>query len=129
MFRRTTEGVELIEVAPGIDIERDILAHMDFHPIVKTPRQMDPRIFAEDVMGLEHTMLGMSVADRITYDPHRNILFSNLEGMRIRTIEDVETIRREFEKRCRAIGKRVKLIANYDRFELHELGGRRLFLH
>ena len=64
-------------------------------------------------------MLGMSVADRITYDPHRNILFSNLEGMKIRTIEDVEIIRREFEKRCRAIGKRVRLIANYDRFELH----------
>ena len=31
----------------------------------------------------------------------------------------MEIIRREFEKRCRAIGKRVRLIANYDRFELH----------
>jgi propionate CoA-transferase len=118
VFRRTTEGVELIEVAPGIDIERDILEHMDFHPIIKTPRPMDPRIFVDDLMGLEHTMLGMSVADRITYDPHRNILFSNLEGMKVKAIEDVETIRREFEKRCRAIGKRVKLIANYDSFEL-----------
>ncbi|MBV9655731.1 MAG: hypothetical protein JOZ42_14345, partial [Acetobacteraceae bacterium] len=119
VFRRTADGVELIEVAPGIDIERDILAHMDFRPVVKAPRPMDPRIFADDLMELEHSMLGMSVTDRITYDPHRNILFSNLEGMKIRTIEDVEIIRREFEKRCRAIGKRVKLIANYDSFELH----------
>ncbi len=119
VFRRTVEGLELIEVAPGIDVERDISAQMDFRPVIKSPRPMDARIFQDDIMGLEHTMLGMSVADRITYDPHRNILFSNLEGMKIRTIEDVETIRREFEKRCRAIGKRVKLIANYDSFELH----------
>ena len=45
VFQRTAEGVELVEVAPGIEIERDILAHMDFHPIIKAPRPMDPRIF------------------------------------------------------------------------------------
>ena len=30
--------MELIEVAPGIDIERDILAQMDFEPIVDNPK-------------------------------------------------------------------------------------------
>ena len=30
VFRRTPAGMELTEVAPGIDIERDILAHMGF---------------------------------------------------------------------------------------------------
>ena len=29
-------GLELIEAAPGIDVERDILAHMRFRPIVRT---------------------------------------------------------------------------------------------
>src|SRR5262249_7261067 len=42
VFRRTREGVELAEVAPGIDIERDILAHMDFTPRVANPKPMDP---------------------------------------------------------------------------------------
>ena len=42
----------LAEIAPGIDIERDILAHMDFKPIVKSPVPMDPRIFRPGLMGL-----------------------------------------------------------------------------
>jgi propionate CoA-transferase len=45
VFRLTPEGVELIEVAPGIDIERDVLAHMDFQPIVKDVTLMPERIF------------------------------------------------------------------------------------
>jgi len=47
VFRLTKEGVELIEVAPGIDIEKDILQHMDFKPIIKNVRVMDPAIFHE----------------------------------------------------------------------------------
>ena len=38
VFRRTARGMELVEVAPGIDIERDILAHMGFEPIVDRQR-------------------------------------------------------------------------------------------
>ena len=34
VFRLTPEGLELAEIAPGIDLERDILAHMDFKPII-----------------------------------------------------------------------------------------------
>ena len=118
VLRRTREGMELLEVAPGIDIERDIVAHMDFHPIIRKPVPMDRRIFLKQAMGLEQTLLGLTIADRISYDAERNILFSNLEGMHIRTIEDVELIRREFEAKCKGIGRKVKLIANYDAFEL-----------
>ena len=46
------EGVELIEVAPGLDIEKDILAHMDFKPIIKDVKVMDERIFKDEIMGL-----------------------------------------------------------------------------
>ncbi|HUW40482.1 MAG TPA: acyl CoA:acetate/3-ketoacid CoA transferase [Rectinemataceae bacterium] len=53
VFRLEREGLALIEVAPGIDIERDIVANMEFRPIVRgLPRAMDPRIFAEAAMGL-----------------------------------------------------------------------------
>ena len=39
VFELTPDGLELIEVAPGIDIERDILAQMDFMPIISRIRR------------------------------------------------------------------------------------------
>jgi len=53
VFRRVADGLELIEVAPGIDIERDILAHMGFKPrIAENCREMDSRLFRPEPMGL-----------------------------------------------------------------------------
>lgn len=40
VFRLQPAGVELIEIAPGIDLERDILARMDFKPIIRSVRKM-----------------------------------------------------------------------------------------
>ena len=45
VFRLTPAGLALVEVAPGIDLERDILALMDFRPIVADPKPMDERLF------------------------------------------------------------------------------------
>ena len=64
--------------------------------------------------------MGLSLAERISYDESRNTLFANFEGLQVRTIEDVELIRREFERTCRAIGRKVHLIVNYDGFALDE---------
>ncbi len=52
VFAATEHGLKLIEVAPGIDIERDVLALMDFRPIVEDVATMDPRIFMAAPMGL-----------------------------------------------------------------------------
>ena len=53
VFKLTQDGLVLIEVAPGIDIERDIMAHMDFRPLVsKDLKVMDSCIFAEGTMSL-----------------------------------------------------------------------------
>ena len=118
VFARTAEGVELIEVAPGVDIERDILAHMGFRPIVRDPKPMDERIFQPEPMGLEHALLAMTFADRVSFDAERNTLFVNFEGLHVKSIEDVERVRREFETRGRAVGRKVHLIVNYDGFQL-----------
>ncbi len=118
VFRRTRDGMELVEVAPGIDIERDILAHMGFAPRIADPKPMDERIFRPEPMGLEQMLLGLSLADRISYDAERNILFINWEGFSVRSVEDVELVRREVEARCRAIGRKVALVVNYDGFTL-----------
>eukprot|EP00727_Mastigamoeba_balamuthi_P000496 m51a1_g10443 putative coenzyme a transferase (537) ;mRNA; f:32583-34598 len=54
VFRLVAEGLELIEVAPGIDVERDVVAHMDFRPVMhRAPALMDARIFREGLMNLK----------------------------------------------------------------------------
>ena len=51
VFSLEEKGLVLIEIAPGIDLEKDILAHMEFKPIVAGElKVMDGRIFAEDRM-------------------------------------------------------------------------------
>ena len=52
VFKLTPDGVELTEVAPGVDIQKDILDHMAFKPIMKDVKEMDARIFKDEVMGL-----------------------------------------------------------------------------
>lgn len=118
VLQRTKEGMELVEVAPGIDMEHDIFAHMGFKPIVRGPKPMDARIFRPEPMGLEQQLLGLSLSDRITYDPERNTLFINFEGFQVRTVAEVDLVRREVESRCKAIGRPVALVVNYDGFYL-----------
>jgi propionate CoA-transferase len=53
VFELKKDGLHLIEVAPGIDIEKDILKLMDFKPVIAgTPKLMDARIFGAEPMGL-----------------------------------------------------------------------------
>jgi propionate CoA-transferase len=85
---------------------------------VRDPILMDTRLFRQEPMGLEHILLGLALAERLSYDSSQNTIFLNFEGFHLRTLDDVELIRREMETRCRAIGKRVALIVNYDGFTL-----------
>jgi propionate CoA-transferase len=50
VFELTIDGVELTEVAPGIDIERDVLAHMRFRPAVRAVRPMPSTVFRPVVL-------------------------------------------------------------------------------
>lgn len=51
VFRLEPEGVTLIEKAPGVDVERDIIAKMDFVPrISPNLKLMDERIFTDKKM-------------------------------------------------------------------------------
>ena len=52
VFELTTEGVELKEIAPGVDLQKDVLDQMGFTPIMKDVKTMDSRIFREETMGL-----------------------------------------------------------------------------
>lgn len=53
VFRLGATTLELIEIAPGVDLDRDILARMDFNPIISRDlKTMDTRIFHDEPMGL-----------------------------------------------------------------------------
>ncbi len=53
VFRYAEGELELVEVAPGLDPERDVVAHMEFRPRVSVDLlEMDPRLFVEGLAGL-----------------------------------------------------------------------------
>lgn len=54
VFTLKADGLHLVEVAPGVDIERDIVAKMGFKPVIdKDLKQMDACIFTDAVMGFK----------------------------------------------------------------------------
>ncbi|MBU1106210.1 MAG: acyl CoA:acetate/3-ketoacid CoA transferase [Candidatus Riflebacteria bacterium] len=53
VFQLEKEGLVLTEIAPGIDLQRDILDRMQFKPrVVATPKLMNPAIFSEEKMNV-----------------------------------------------------------------------------
>ena len=118
VFRLVPEGLELIEIAPGIDIERDILAHMDFRPVVRDPRPMDARLFLPEPMGLREDLLELPLEQRFSYDPEQNLFFVNFEGLRVRSLDQVADIERIVGEKTRTAPGRVYAIVNYDNFSI-----------
>ncbi|MFT8211150.1 MAG: acyl CoA:acetate/3-ketoacid CoA transferase [Symbiopectobacterium sp.] len=52
VFTLKADGLHLVEIAPGVDLEKDILAQMDFTPVISPDlKPMDTRLFFDDVMG------------------------------------------------------------------------------
>lgn len=53
VFQLSETGLALIEVAPGVDVERDVIGRMDFRPEVGPDlKQMDPALFLPSPIGL-----------------------------------------------------------------------------
>jgi len=63
VFELSAAGLVLTEIAPGVDLQRDILERMDFVPLMPTaPRLMEARIFADAVMHLRPDILAKGPA-------------------------------------------------------------------
>ena len=110
----TGTGLELVEVAPGIDLEREILGLMDFRPIVRAPGTMDPRLFQSSRMGLEELLLGRPLAGRFTLDPERSTLFIDFAGFRVQRLEQVEAVREQVQALVEPLGRKVEAVIDYD---------------
>ena len=52
VFELTEKGVTLIEIAPGVDLKKDVLDQMGFVPVMGEVKLMDARLFGQAKMGL-----------------------------------------------------------------------------
>ncbi|MCJ8501576.1 acyl CoA:acetate/3-ketoacid CoA transferase [Desulfatitalea alkaliphila] len=121
VFRLTEKGMELTEIAPGVDLERDILSRMGFAPVVADPLQtMDARIFRPAPMGLREQMVVLPLASRLSYDPEANQFFVNFEALSIKQKHEIQEIRNLVESMLKPLDKKVYTIVNYDNFHIRE---------
>ena len=114
VFQLTPAGLALVEVAPGIDLERDILALMDFRPIMTDVKPMDDRLFRTVAMGLDAILLNRPLAERFTLDAARSTLFIDLTGYRVRREEQVEAVREQVRSMVEPLGRKVTAVIDYD---------------
>lgn len=119
VFRLCEEGLELIEIAPGVDLQKDILDRMDFVPVMKRePSPMDARIFRDEPMGLRRELLEIPLERRLSYDARQNLFFVDFEGLSVRTEDDIVRIMRAVDAALAPVGRKVDAIVNYDRFSI-----------
>jgi len=119
VFKLTGEGLELIEIAPGVDLQKDILDKMEFKPIMhREPALMDARIFTDEPMNFRAEMLERPLSERLSYDSAQNLFFVDFAGLSVRSEADIARILEAVEHELAPIGHKVNAIVNYDRFSI-----------
>jgi len=114
--------LELIEIAPGINLERDVLAQMDFMPAISPQlRLMDAALFLDEPIGLRHRLLATPLAQRFELDRAHGMLFINFEGLAVDSAADIEAIEQQITALLaplEPLGERVAAVVNYDSFSI-----------
>jgi propionate CoA-transferase len=127
VLRLGDNGLELIEIAPGVDLERDVLASMGFRPqIAPDLREMDAAIFTDAPLGLGERS-PLTLDERVDHRAEDDLVFINFEGLTLDTLEEVEALAAYLGRRLQDLGPRVNLIVNYDNFELGRAATPRFF--
>lgn len=57
VFKLTEKGLALMEIAPGVDLEKDVLAKMEFRPIVAEVSEIERKIYCDGRMGLREEVV------------------------------------------------------------------------
>ena len=119
VFRLTPDGLQLTEIAPGVDLQKDILDRMAFRPIIDgQPVLTDARIFRDEPMGIRPELLDKPLAERFSYDPAQNLFFLDFSGLAVRSTDDIRRIEAAVDAALDPVGHKVKAIVNYDRFSI-----------
>lgn len=122
VFRLTVQGLELVEVAPGIDLQRDVLALLPFQPRVADDLEvMSAAIFSAAKMGLRDRP-PVSMQSRFIHDPDADadVAYVNFEGLRILTVLDARALADFLDGRFSSLGRKVHVVVNYDNFTLSD---------
>ncbi|HSW21824.1 MAG TPA: acyl CoA:acetate/3-ketoacid CoA transferase [Burkholderiaceae bacterium] len=118
VFELRAEGLTLTEIAPGVDLDRDVLAHMAFRPLIDGPRLMDARIFRDAPMELRRSLVDLPFDARFAYDASRNVLYLNFERLEVKGPELVNAIGAKVRSICEPLKQRVQAVVNYEGFVL-----------
>jgi len=116
-------GLELIEIAPGIDLERDVLAQMEFRPVISPDlKLMAANLFAPGKLGLRERLLATPLAQRFELDREQRVLFINCEGLAIDALQDIVEVEQMIEGLLAPVvqspTQRVAVVVNYDSFTI-----------
>jgi propionate CoA-transferase len=96
VFRRTSDNevIELIEIAPGIDLQKDVLDQMGFTPAISLDlKTMDVKIFLDTKMNITAELF-VTLEERCKYYPGDHTLFLDLFGITLNSKEDVRWFHR-----------------------------------
>ena len=127
VLRLGDDGLELIEIAPGVDLERDVLARMGFRPRIGPDlREMDAAIFTDAPLGLSQRP-PLTLDQRVEYRADDNLVLINFDALHLETPADAELLADFLDRRLVALGRRANLIARYDNFRLGRAAAPRFF--
>lgn len=113
VFQLNYRGLKLLEIAPGLDLRKDVLDHLDFVPHgIDSVKVMDSAIFQlEKSVGLADHFFAIDtiIPKRVYYKEKENLFFVNLSQMTMMSLSVVEDFTEAIFSRCdellRASGK------------------------
>ncbi len=123
VFRLVPQGdgaggeLELCEIAPGIDLQRDVLAYMAFQPrIAADLKTMDARLFRAEPLGLRAQLLERPLAERMQLDRAARVLHIDFSGLQVNSSATIAAIDAAVRALLQPFGERVDAVVNYDHF-------------
>jgi propionate CoA-transferase len=112
-------AMELIELAPGVDLQHDVLDQMAFVPLISPHlKPMETALFRAEPLGLRERLLATPLAKRLDLDLAHHLLFINFEGLSVDNMEDINAIETEVTALLAPLNERVAVVVNYDRFNI-----------
>lgn len=125
VFQRSADHdvIELIEIAPGIDLQKDVLDQLEFTPAISPDlNTMDPRIFKDEKMEVTAEMFG-SFEDRCVYHEDDHQMFIDLFGITLNNESDVQwfsdSLQAILDPPFKAKGP-INIVVQYDGFDLRK---------
>jgi len=114
-------ALELIEMAPGIDLERDVLRQMAFAPRhAPSVSSMDAALFRDAPLGLRARILANPLGERFVLTPDAASIFLDFSGMSVHSAGDLAAIEHAIEAQLRVATGPVTAIVNDDHFSVGE---------